>query len=55
MFLIIAEPEPHTKIWIACAGKYFNLLSMYAYHAKQLTSSSGVISKQHIIEWMGEE
>ena len=55
VFLIIAEPEPHTKIWIACAGKYFNLLSMHAYHVKQLTSSSGVVSKQHIIKWMGEE
>ena len=34
VFLIIAEPKPHTKIWITCAGKYFNLLSMHAYHVK---------------------
>ena len=51
VFLIIAEPKSHTKIWITCAGKYFNLLSMHI--MSNITSSSGMVSKQHITKWMG--
>jgi len=48
----VAEPKSHTKIWITCAGKYFNLLSMYI--MSNITSSAGVVSKQYITKWMGE-
>ena len=51
MFLVIAEPKSHTKIHITFTGKYFNLLSMHI--MSNITSSSGLVSKQHITKWMG--
>jgi len=40
--ITVTEPKPHTKIWITCAGKYFNLLFIHI--MSNITSSSGVVS-----------